>query len=133
MNIFVGNVIAITQQALWGRSLDYCNVGGGRNIVYSEVTQSWPQPMCMPPDPISICTPHHTPHDTPIPVPLYLYPYTCAPTLFNTFTPAGRLEGPQVGRHRGILHAGQVVLARADERAGTGRAAMVLQRDLATG
>ena len=42
MNIFVGNVIAITQQALWGRSLDYCNVGGGRNIVYSEVTQSWP-------------------------------------------------------------------------------------------
>ena len=37
MNIFVGNVIAITQQALWGRSLDYCNVGGGRNIVYSEV------------------------------------------------------------------------------------------------
>jgi len=39
MNIFMGNVIAITQQALWGRSLDYCAVGGGRNIVYSQVVR----------------------------------------------------------------------------------------------
>ena len=30
MNIFIGNSIAITQQALWGRALDYMAVGGGR-------------------------------------------------------------------------------------------------------
>lgn len=40
MNIFVGNVVAITQQALWGRSLDYCAQGGGRNIKYTEVIRS---------------------------------------------------------------------------------------------
>jgi len=39
MNIFVGNIVAITQQAFWGRSLDYCAVGGGRNIVYSQVVR----------------------------------------------------------------------------------------------
>lgn len=35
MNIFVGNVVAITQQALWGRTLDYCARTG--NIHYSSV------------------------------------------------------------------------------------------------
>jgi hypothetical protein len=35
MNIFVGNVAAITQQALWGRSLDYLSNHG--QIRYSEV------------------------------------------------------------------------------------------------
>jgi hypothetical protein len=35
MNIFVGNVAAITQQALWGRSLDYLAKNG--EIRYSEV------------------------------------------------------------------------------------------------
>ncbi|KAG7356183.1 hypothetical protein IV203_000869 [Nitzschia inconspicua] len=35
MNIFVGNVAAITQQALWGRSLDYLAKHG--QIRYSEV------------------------------------------------------------------------------------------------
>jgi len=40
MNIFVGNVVAITQQALWGRSLDYCAQGGGRNIKYTEVIRA---------------------------------------------------------------------------------------------
>ena len=39
MNIFVGNTIAITQQALWGRALDYGAVGGGRPLVYSEVVR----------------------------------------------------------------------------------------------
>jgi len=39
MNIFVGNIVAISQQAFWGRSLDYCAVGGGRNIVYSQVVR----------------------------------------------------------------------------------------------
>jgi len=37
MNVFVGNIIAITQQALWGRSLDYCARNGGQNINYSQV------------------------------------------------------------------------------------------------
>eukprot|EP00908_Phaeocystis_cordata_P017849 Transcript_29217.p1 GENE.Transcript_29217~~Transcript_29217.p1 ORF type:complete len:355 (+),score=129.27 Transcript_29217:166-1230(+) len=37
MNIFVGNVVAITQQALWGRALDDCAVGGGRHISYRRV------------------------------------------------------------------------------------------------
>uniref|UniRef100_A0A6U0K9L5 Uncharacterized protein n=1 Tax=Minutocellus polymorphus TaxID=265543 RepID=A0A6U0K9L5_9STRA len=40
MNIFVGNVVAITQQALWGRSLDYCAKNGGQNIRYAEVIRS---------------------------------------------------------------------------------------------
>ena len=40
MNVFVGNVFAITQQALWGRSLDYCAEGGGRNIRYADVVRS---------------------------------------------------------------------------------------------
>ena len=39
LNIFVGNTIAITQQALWGRALDYGAVGGGRPIVYSQVVR----------------------------------------------------------------------------------------------
>ena len=39
MNIFVGNSIAITQQALWGRALDYGAQNGGRPIVYSEVVR----------------------------------------------------------------------------------------------
>jgi len=29
---FAGNTLAITQQALWGRGLDYAAVNGGRNI-----------------------------------------------------------------------------------------------------
>ena len=36
MNIFVGNVVAITQQALWGRTLDYCARTGQisyRNVI----------------------------------------------------------------------------------------------------
>lgn len=37
MNVFVGNVVAITQQALWGRALDDCAVGGGRRISYHRV------------------------------------------------------------------------------------------------
>lgn len=37
VNIFFGNVIAITQQSLWGRALDYCAVGGGRPISYPAV------------------------------------------------------------------------------------------------
>lgn len=40
MNVFVGNVVAITQQALWGRSLDYCAAEGGRNIRYADVIRS---------------------------------------------------------------------------------------------
>ena len=39
VNIFGGNVVAITQQALWGRSLDYGAVGGGRNISYGAVVR----------------------------------------------------------------------------------------------
>lgn len=39
LNIFVGNVVAITQQALWGRALDDCAVGGGRSISYSRVVR----------------------------------------------------------------------------------------------
>ncbi|KAL7548855.1 hypothetical protein ACHAWF_012117 [Thalassiosira exigua] len=34
---FAGNAVAITQQALWGRALDYAAQNGGRNINYSEV------------------------------------------------------------------------------------------------
>ncbi|EJK53585.1 hypothetical protein THAOC_26946 [Thalassiosira oceanica] len=34
---FIGNGIAITQQALWGRALDYAAVGGGQKINYSDV------------------------------------------------------------------------------------------------
>jgi hypothetical protein len=37
MNIFVGNIFAITQQALWGRSLDYLAQNG--NIHYRSVIQ----------------------------------------------------------------------------------------------
>mmetsp|Transcript_11670 Transcript_11670/g.25196 ORF Transcript_11670/g.25196 Transcript_11670/m.25196 type:complete len:400 (-) Transcript_11670:205-1404(-) len=37
---FAGNAVAITQQALWGRALDYGAVNGGRNIKYSEVIRS---------------------------------------------------------------------------------------------
>jgi len=39
MNIFVGNSIAITQQALWGRALDYAAVDGGRGINYGAVVR----------------------------------------------------------------------------------------------
>jgi hypothetical protein len=35
MNVFVGNIVAITQQALWGRSLDYLAKNG--NINYSHI------------------------------------------------------------------------------------------------
>jgi hypothetical protein len=38
-NIFVGNVVAITQQALWGRALDFGAAGGGRSIEYSAVVR----------------------------------------------------------------------------------------------
>lgn len=40
VNIFLGNTVAITQQALWGRALDYAIVPGAtaaRNIHYSSV------------------------------------------------------------------------------------------------
>mmetsp|Transcript_5489 Transcript_5489/g.13756 ORF Transcript_5489/g.13756 Transcript_5489/m.13756 type:complete len:363 (-) Transcript_5489:145-1233(-) len=37
---FAGNTVAITQQALWGRALDYAAENGGRNIKYSEVIRS---------------------------------------------------------------------------------------------
>lgn len=39
VNIFGGNTIAITQQALWGRALDYANATGNvaRNIHYNTV------------------------------------------------------------------------------------------------
>lgn len=37
---FAGNAVAITQQALWGRALDYAAVNEGRNIKYSEVIRS---------------------------------------------------------------------------------------------
>jgi len=37
---FAGNTLAITQQALWGRGLDYAAVNGGRNISYIEVIKS---------------------------------------------------------------------------------------------
>ena len=39
INVFVGNTIAITQQALWGRALDYAAVGGGRPIHYPTVVR----------------------------------------------------------------------------------------------
>lgn len=37
---FAGNAVAITQQALWGRALDYAAVNGGRNIKYTELIKS---------------------------------------------------------------------------------------------
>ena len=37
---FAGNAVAITQQALWGRALDYCAENGGRNVKYGEVIRS---------------------------------------------------------------------------------------------
>lgn len=37
---FAGNAVAITQQALWGRSLDYCAQTGGRNINYIDVVRT---------------------------------------------------------------------------------------------
>lgn len=40
MNVFVGNTVAITQQALWGRALDYAAAGGNggaRGISYRAV------------------------------------------------------------------------------------------------
>lgn len=39
MNVFMGNTVAITQQALWGRALDYAAAGSGgaRNISYRAV------------------------------------------------------------------------------------------------
>jgi hypothetical protein len=39
MNIFAGNTVAITQQALWGRALDYAAKDGGRAINYREVVR----------------------------------------------------------------------------------------------
>lgn len=39
VNIFFGNVFGLTQQALWGRALDYAAVGGGRPIDYSAVVR----------------------------------------------------------------------------------------------
>eukprot|EP01083_Nonionella_stella_P237836 833975_1 len=41
VNIFIGNVVAITQQALWGRALDYAASGKtvARNIHYRSVIQ----------------------------------------------------------------------------------------------
>lgn len=37
---FAMNAVAITQQALWGRALDYAAVNGGRGINYREVINS---------------------------------------------------------------------------------------------
>ena len=39
LNIFGGNVVAITQQALWGRSLDYLAADTRRGISYRGVVQ----------------------------------------------------------------------------------------------
>lgn len=41
VNIFIGNIVAITQQALWGRALDYTVTGStaARNIHYKSVIQ----------------------------------------------------------------------------------------------
>jgi len=39
VNVFVGNQVAITQQALWGRACDYAAEGGGRNISYTTVVR----------------------------------------------------------------------------------------------
>ena len=39
MNIFAGNVVAITMQALWGRALDDAAVGGGRRVDYGRVVR----------------------------------------------------------------------------------------------
>lgn len=41
VNIFIGNAVAITQQALWGRALDYAASGSNvaRNIHYKSVIQ----------------------------------------------------------------------------------------------
>lgn len=39
VNIFFGNVIAISQQALWGRALDYAAVDGGRAVSYGAVVR----------------------------------------------------------------------------------------------
>ena len=36
----ISNALAITQQALWGRALDYAAINGGRNIQYGEVITS---------------------------------------------------------------------------------------------
>ena len=38
-NIFGGNVVAITQQALWGRALDYGGLNGGQKINYRAVVK----------------------------------------------------------------------------------------------
>ena len=42
LNIFFGNVVAITQQALWGRSLDFVAPAGGavRPVHYGSVVSS---------------------------------------------------------------------------------------------
>jgi hypothetical protein len=37
VNIFAGNVVAITQQSLWGRALDYGALDGGQKINYRTV------------------------------------------------------------------------------------------------
>ena len=37
VNIFAGNVVAITQQSLWGRVLNYVEEGGGRNANYRAI------------------------------------------------------------------------------------------------
>lgn len=42
MNVFVGNVVAITQQALWGRTLDYCARTGTvsyRNVIRDSLAK----------------------------------------------------------------------------------------------
>ena len=35
--VFAGNVVAITQQSLWGRVLNYVEEGGGRNANYRAI------------------------------------------------------------------------------------------------
>jgi len=37
VNIFAGNVVAITQQSLWGRVLNFMEEGGGRNANYRAI------------------------------------------------------------------------------------------------
>ena len=37
---FLGNAVAITQQALWGRALDYAAIGGRQKINYADVIRS---------------------------------------------------------------------------------------------
>jgi hypothetical protein len=40
VNMFAGNLIAVTQQTLWGRALDAWALGGGRHVSYMDVIRT---------------------------------------------------------------------------------------------